>query len=43
MLFFRFAKFMEGSSHLQDEEILAFEYDPKVFHNSLLTDDSSSE
>ncbi|XP_073983251.1 nuclear envelope integral membrane protein-like [Rhodnius prolixus] len=39
----RFAKFMEGSSHLQDEEILAFEYDPKVFHNSLLTDDSSSE
>lgn len=39
----RFAKFMEGSSHLDDEEVLAFETDMKDYDNDLLTDDDSSD
>ncbi|CAH1407213.1 unnamed protein product [Nezara viridula] len=39
----RFAKFVEGSSHLIDEEVLAFETDVKQSEfDDLLTDDSSS-
>ncbi|KAK9512098.1 hypothetical protein O3M35_000597 [Rhynocoris fuscipes] len=37
----RFAKFMEGSSHIQDEEVLAYETDTKVLRDGLLTDDDS--
>ncbi|XP_014292618.1 nuclear envelope integral membrane protein isoform X2 [Halyomorpha halys] len=39
----RFAKFVEGSSHLLDEEVLSFETDVKQSEfDDLLTDDSSS-
>ncbi|KAL1140876.1 hypothetical protein AAG570_000804 [Ranatra chinensis] len=39
----RFANFMEGTSHLEDEEVLAFEMDVKNSSSELLTDDSSSD
>ena len=43
-LYFRFAKFMEGASHLEDEEVLAFETDTKSsISEELLTDDSEND
>ena len=39
---FRFAEYMEGNSHLEDDEILAYESKSRT-PPILLTDDSDSE
>lgn len=38
--YFRFAKFVEGASHLADNEILAYQTESKKAMDELFTDDS---
>lgn len=40
---FRFAKFIEGESHLNDDEVLSFETESRKNMDDMLTDDDSDE
>uniref|UniRef100_A0A1B6DEG5 Nuclear envelope integral membrane protein 1 n=1 Tax=Clastoptera arizonana TaxID=38151 RepID=A0A1B6DEG5_9HEMI len=43
VLYYVFAQFMEGSSHINDDEILSYETESRKYIDEIMTDDSSED